>query len=109
MSKKKSAKKARSASASRRKPAAARSSSRRKKTASKPRYPRKVQLKPIHVLVTRAIADLQRLPPSESTDITIKQLQHCSMALGDICDPQTPGGCGPNMEFPTDALAMSRA
>ncbi len=105
MSKKKSAKKTRAASASRRKPATSRSTSRRKKSVTRPPRPGKVQLKPIHVLVTRAIEDLQRLPPSEATDITIKQLQHCSMALGDICDPDTPGGCGPIMEFPQNVLA----
>jgi hypothetical protein len=96
VSKKKSAKK-KSAAPSRRKATTSRSSSRRPGPAA-PR-PRKIQLKPIKVLVERALVDLRRLPPTEATDITIKHLEACSMALGDICDPQTAGGCGPIMEF----------
>jgi hypothetical protein len=90
----------------------------RRKTASRPRRravtrkastaPPRIQLKPIWVLIDRAIADLQKLPPTEATDLTIKHLQTCSMAFGDICDPNTPGGCAPNMEFPREALATSR-
>jgi hypothetical protein len=97
VSKKKSAKKKRAAPA-RRKATRSRSSSRRLSSAAGPR-PRKVQLKPIKVLVERALADLRRLPPAEATDLTIRHLETCSMALGDICDPNTPGGCGPSMEF----------
>jgi hypothetical protein len=114
VSKKKSAKKTRAASASRRTPAS-RSRSRvvkpkpKAKAKAGPTEP-KIQLKPILVLVDRAIAGLQKLPPTEATDITIRHLQTCAMALGDICDPNTPGGCGPNMEFPPlEALATSRA
>ena len=96
MSKKKSAKK-KGAAASRRKPTTSRSS-RRPRVAAVPSR-RRIQLKPIYVLVERALVDLRRLPPSEATDITIKHLEACAMALGDICDPDTPGGCGPSMEF----------
>lgn len=106
MSKKKSAKKkTRAASAARRKATKSRSSAARRKARGTP-PPRKIQLKPIKVLVDRALVDLQRLPPTEATDITIRHLQACSAALGDICDPNTPGGCGPHMEFPdpTDSL-----
>jgi hypothetical protein len=60
---------------------------------------RKVQMKPIKMMIDRAIADLQRLPPTESTDITLRNLQTCAAAFGDICDPNTPGGCSPTMEF----------
>ena len=102
MSKKKKkpapAKKTKAKSASRRK-AASRPRSRPGARAASPAES-KVQLRPIKVLIDRAIADLQRLPPTEATDITIKHLQTCSMAFGDICDPETPGGCAPNMEFP---------
>ena len=107
MSKKKSAKKkTRAASASRRKPAS-RTTTRR--TASPARQkPGTVQLKPIRVLIDRAIADLQKLPPTEATDSTLRHLQSCSMAFADICDPETPGGCAPTMEFPREALATSR-
>jgi hypothetical protein len=108
VSKKKAAKKTRAASTTRRKTTARRSASKRKKSAKAPR-PGKVQLKPIHVLVTRALADLRTLPQSDATDITIKHLENCSMALGDICDPDTPGGCGPIMEFPREALTTFRA
>lgn len=98
MSKKKSAKKTRAASAARRKTTKPRSSSVRRKARGTP-PPRKIQLKPIKVLVDRALVDLQRLPPTEATEITVRHLQACSAALGDICDPNTPGGCGPHMEF----------
>ena len=107
MSKKKkpSAKKPRAKAASRRKPAS-RSRSRTVKRAASPATP-KIQLRPIKVLIDRAIANLQRLPPTEATDITIKHLQTCSMAFSDICDPATPGGCGPDMEFPREASTAS--
>lgn len=98
MSKKKSAKKTRGASASRRKPA---SRSRSNGSKAKPRPVRKIQLRPIQVLIDRAIADLQKLPPTEATDVTLRHLQTCSMAFDDICDPETLGGCGPTMEFLT--------
>ena len=108
MSKKKSAKKTRAASAARRKATKSRSSSARRKARAAP-PPRKIQLKPIQTLVDRALVDLQRLPPTEATEITIKHLQACSAALGDICDPDTPGGCGPHMEFDAPvALAKSQ-
>jgi hypothetical protein len=108
VSKKKSAKKTRAASATRRKATKSRSSSARRKRGGA-RRPRKIQLKPIKVLVDRALVDLRRLPPSDATDITIKHLESCSMALGDICDPMTPGGCGDTMEFPFPlALTTSR-
>ena len=107
MSKKKkpSAKKPRAKVASRRKPAGT-SRSRTVKRAASPATP-KVQLRPIKVLIDRAIATLQRLPPTEATDITIKHLQTCSMAFSDICNPATPGGCGPDMEFPREASTAS--
>jgi hypothetical protein len=80
----------------------------RRRPGAAPR-PRKIQLKPIKVLVDRALVDLQRLPPTEATDITIRHLQACAAALGDICDEDTPGGCGPHMEFDVPlALATSR-
>ena len=103
--KKKSAKKTRAKSSSRRKPATRPRRRAVKRTASA--APAKVQLKPIKVLIDRAIADLQRLPPTEATDLTLRHLQSCSMAFGDICDPETPGGCAPTMEFPREALATS--
>lgn len=107
MSKKKSAKKkTRSAAASRRKPASRKRSPAKKRTVRP--VARTVQLKPIKVLIDRAIADLQKLPPTEATDTTLRHLQSCSMAFQDICDPETPGGCAPTMEFPREALATSR-
>jgi hypothetical protein len=102
VSKKKSAKKTRAASAARRKPTKSRASRGRSRSAAT-RRPGTVQLKPIKVLVDRAIADLRKLPPTDATDITIKHLETCSMAFDDICDPETPGGCGPSMEFPLEA------
>ena len=106
MSKKKqtSAKKTRAKSASRRKTASRPRRRAVKRTTSTP----KVQLKPIWVLIDRAIANLQKLPPTEAIDSTIRHLQTCSMAFGDICDPETPGNCAPTMEFPREALATSR-
>jgi hypothetical protein len=104
--KKPSAKKTRAGSASRRK-STSRSRSGAGKRRASPRSS-KIQLKPIKVLIDRAIVNLQRLPPTEATDVTIKHLQTCSMAFGDICDPATPGGCGPDMEFPREGFATSR-
>jgi hypothetical protein len=104
--KKKSAKKTRAKSASRRKTATRPRRGAVKRKAST--APAKVQLKPIKVLIDRAITDLQKLPPTEATDITLRHLQSCSLAFGDICDPQTPGGCAPNMEFPRETLATYR-
>ena len=104
--KKTSAKKTRATSASRRKPASRSRKGAGKRMASPAAA--KVQLRPIKVLIDRAITDLQRLPPTEATDVTIKHLQTCSMAFADICDPDTPGGCAPNMEFPREVLATSR-
>lgn len=101
MSKKKSAKKRpRTASASRRKATKPRASGARRKAAARPR-PGTIQLKPIKVLIDRAIADLQKLPPTEGTEHTLKHLQTCSMAFDDICDPENPAGCAPTMEFPS--------
>jgi hypothetical protein len=106
VSKKKSAKKkTRPAATSRRKPASRKRSAARKRPL---RPARTVQLKPIKVLIDRAIADLQKLPPTEATDTTLRHLQSCTMAFEDICDPATPGGCAPTMEFPRGALATSR-
>jgi hypothetical protein len=102
VSKKKSAKKTRAGSATRRKATKSRASGRRRTALASPR-PGKVQLKPIKVLIDRAITDLQKLPPTEATDSTLRHLQSCSMAFGDICDPATPGGCAPTMEFPREA------
>lgn len=106
MSKKKSVKKTRAASTSRRK-GASKSRSRRPKAAARPTT-RTVQLKPIKVLVDRAITDLQKLPPTDAIEQTLKHLQTCSLAFEDICNPETPGGCAPTMEFPREALATSR-
>lgn len=97
MSKKKATKKKRPASAARR-PTKARSS--RARRPSSAAQPGRVHLKPILVLIERAIVDLRRLPPQESVQLAIKQLEVAQMAIGDICDPETPGGCGPTMEFP---------
>jgi hypothetical protein len=99
VSKKKATKKKRSASAAARKPTTSRSSAPRRK-AARPRQPGKVQLKPIIVLIERAIVDLKRLPPAESTDMAIKQLEIARMAISDVCDPAVPGNCTPTMEFP---------
>lgn len=106
MSKKKSAKKTRSKSASRRKTASRPRRSAVKRTAST--APPKVQLKPIKVLIARAIAGLQRLPPSDAYNLTIERLQRCEMEFDSICNPINPDGCGPIMEFPRETLATSR-
>lgn len=105
MSKKKAAKKTRAASATRKPASRSRRSAGKRK--ARPAQPR-IQLKPIKVLVDRALADLQKLPPTEAIELTITHLQTCAMALSDICDPNTPGGCAPTMEFPREALATSR-
>ena len=102
MSKKKSVKKKRAASASRRK-GAIKSRSRRPKSAARTKAGT-VQLKPIKVLVDRAILDLQKLPPTDAIEQTIKHLQTCAMAFEDICNPETPGNCAPTMEFPRESL-----
>ena len=99
MSKKKASKKKRPASAARRKATKSRSSRGRRPSAASTR-PGPVRLKPVLVLIERTIADLRRLPPAESTEVAIKQLELAKMAVGDVCDPNTPGGCGPTMEFP---------
>jgi hypothetical protein len=99
VSKKKSAKKRVRASATRRKATKSRAAGARRKSAARSR-PGTVQLKPIKVLIDRAIADLQKLPPTDATDRTLKHLQSCSMAFDDICDPENPSGCAPTMEFP---------
>ena len=78
---------------------AARPPSLARREAVEPQLPRKIQLKPIKVLIDRTISNLQKLQPTEATETTIKHLQMCSMTLADICDPNTPGGCGPHMEF----------
>lgn len=106
--KKKPAPKKRAASTARRKPIKSRASTAPRRASGTP-APRKIRLKPIRTLVDRALVDLQRLPPSDATDITIRHLQACSAALGDICDPNTPGGCGDTMEFDfAQALTTSR-
>jgi len=97
VSKKKPAKKARPASAAGRKPAKSRSSRARPGTRA---GSGKVQLKPIIVLIERAIADLKRLPPTDSTGLAIKQLEIARMAIDDVCAQGPPDGCGPAMEFP---------
>jgi hypothetical protein len=99
VSKKKPTRKTRSASAAARKPTKSRSSRARRGPSVRPQSG-KVQLKPIIVLIERAIADLKRLPASDSTDLAIKQLEIARMAVSDVCDPNIPGGCAPTMEFP---------
>lgn len=107
MSKKKSAKKTRATSASRR-TAATRSRRSGAKRKARPGQG-KIQLKPIRVLIARAIAGLQRLPPNESYKLTIERLQRCEAEFAAICDPQNfDDGCGPIMEFPREAFATSR-
>ena len=96
--KKKAAKKTRAASATRRKTTKYRPSTGRPKTLAEASDT--IQLKPIYVLIERAIADMQALPQNEGRDSTLRQLQTCALAFADICDPNTPGGCGPSMEFP---------
>jgi hypothetical protein len=98
VSKKKPAKKTRPASAAARRPTKSRSS--RGRAGAPPPKSGKVQLKPIIVLIERAIADLKRLPPTESTDLALKQLEIARMAVSDVCDPNMPGNCTPTMEFP---------
>ena len=100
MSKKKATKKSRPASAAGRRPTKSRSS-RGARAAAPPPRSGKVQLKPIIVLIERAIVDLKRLAPSESTDLAIKQLEVARMAIGDVCAQNPPDGCGPTMEFPS--------
>ena len=102
MSKKKPAKKAKRASAAR-KPAKSRSSRGSRTSAVRPQSGR-VRLKPIVVLIERAIADLKRLPPAASTDLAIKQLEVARMAIDDVCNRAAPDGCGPTMEFPPTAI-----
>ena len=97
MSKKKPTKKTRPSAAGRR-PTKSRSS--RGRAGAPPPKSGKVQLKPIIVLIERAIVDLKRLPPAESIELALKQLEIARMAVSDVCDPNTPGGCGPAMEFP---------
>lgn len=95
MSKKKTAKKKpQPRSAAARKPAKARSS----RGVGAPPSQGKVQLKPIIVLIERAIVDLKRLPVTDSTGLALKQLETARMAVDDICT--APGGCGPTMEYP---------
>jgi hypothetical protein len=102
VSKKKPAKKTKPASAAR-KPVKSRSSRGRASAAVRPQSG-KVQLKPIIVLIERAIVDLRRLPPTDSTGLAIKQLEIAAMAIGDVCNVAAPDGCGPTMEFPPPAL-----
>lgn len=99
MSKKKASKKPRSKSVAARKPAKSRSSLARRAAAAPPKSG-KVQLKPILVLIERAIADLRRLPTTDSSELAIKQLEIARMAIGDVCDSNNPGNCAPTMEFP---------
>ena len=107
MSKKKSAKKPRAAAASRRKAAKSRSAARGRRSAAAP-PPRKIRLKPIKVLIDRAIADLEKLPRTEPIELTLKHLRTCSMLMSEICkDPDGP--CGETMEFDVSALVTSRA
>jgi hypothetical protein len=105
--KKQSATKTRAKSASRRKTASRPRRGAVKRTAST--APAKIQLKPIKVLIGRAIAGLQRLPPSDAYNLTIERLQRCEMEFNSICNPLDPDGCGPNMEFPREAVATSRS
>jgi hypothetical protein len=107
VSKKKTTKKSRATSASSRRAAATRSASRGVKRKARQTV-RKIQLKPIRVAIARAIEFLKKLPPSNTYNLTIERLQRCEMELNDICDPNNPDGCGPNMEFPREALATSR-
>lgn len=107
MSKKKSSKKTPARSSSRRTSAAARSRSRGPKPKAGPAVP-KIQLKPIRVLIARAIAGIERLPPTDSYKLTIERLRRCEMELDMICDPTSVDGCGPIMEFPREALTTSR-
>jgi hypothetical protein len=96
VSKRKSSKKKGTASATRRTAA----SRRRGATAKAAPAERKVQLKPIRVLVVNAIERLQRQPPTDAIKLTIERLQRCEMELNDICNPANNDGCAPNMEFP---------
>jgi hypothetical protein len=61
---------------------------------------RKIQLKPIRVLIAGTIERLQRLPPTDAIKLTIERLQRCQMELDDICNPANNDGCAPTMEFP---------
>lgn len=106
MSKKQPAKK--KGGAASRRTTSRRSSSRGRSKATASARPRKIQLKPIRVLVDRALVDLRRLPPTEAIEITIKHLESCAMALGDICNRATPGGCGDTMEFDFPPALNSR-
>jgi hypothetical protein len=104
VSKKKSAKKSRPASPAGRRPV--KSGSSRGPVGPKGRpQSKKVQLKPIMVLIERAIADLRRLPAADATDLAIKQLEIAQMAIGDVCNLAAPDGCGPSMEFPSPPAA----
>jgi hypothetical protein len=48
------------------------------------------------VTIRKAIAELQRLPETDKTRLTIERLQRALVELDAICaDPE--GGCGPNM------------
>ena len=98
----------RGASATRRKSAAKRSTRRSAKTKG---YPKRgvVALKPVRALIERAIEGLRRLPPSDAIKLTIERLDRCLAEFNAICDPDDEFGCGPNMEFPREALALSRS
>ena len=105
MSKKKTTKKkTRVASAAARKPTKSRSS-RAVRGPAAPRKPGPVRLKPILVLIGQAIEALRRLPPTDSTEMAIKQLEIARMAIDDVCNRPAPDGCGPTMEFPPPPAA----
>lgn len=91
----------RSASASSRKPAS-RAAAARKKGKRKP-SPRStsggVELKPIRDQIVAAVESLKKFEQTEAIKITIERLQRCLVEFDDICDPESPDGCGTTMAF----------
>lgn len=91
-------KKKRVASATRRKSATKRS---RRKVAPKARPGSgRIELKPVRAVIAQTIERLNRLEPTDRVKLTVERLQRCVAEFDDICDPQNPEGCGPDMAFP---------
>ncbi|HET7694414.1 MAG TPA: hypothetical protein VFK57_01800 [Vicinamibacterales bacterium] len=60
-----------------------------------------IELKPIRAEIGRVIEALRGLPQTDRTKNTLERLQRMSADFDDICDPENPFGCGPDMAFPT--------
>lgn len=60
----------------------------------------RVELKPIRAQIVRAVERLRGIEATERTRLTIERLERCVAEFDDICDPNNPFGCGPDMAFP---------